>query len=452
MNDAQTAIWMILFLGIPYALGIALVLIVQAWRLGQRLLQARRERTIVRDPPAPTDAIAAVFLVHGTFARHAAWTLSGSALRKSVARGFNGPVAFHRLLWSGANSVAARRAAARSLATKLTASLERHPNLRHYVIAHSHGGNIAMQALSQKPTLGAQCKLICLSTPFLVLRPRPDLPVVKFSSFLSAFLISMLLVRSLNIWVSPSEPGWWDLPIGLGALALSTWFGVSVTRMGPRIARELIENSRPPRVPRENVLLLRTLADEASMGIAAANMISQVTHVVLQVPLGLVADAHQRVESIRLRYKRYWWLALICVGIPILALRLLYDAPDDPNLGAEIAFLAVTGLLFAVLVFLSDAGRLAILGAAFAINVMLAPVLALISILAMATGREMALANPHVEFFAEPAPVGDWRLVVVGEDHPAPDMSSHMPALQHSQSYLNPSALRQIEAWIKKTG
>jgi hypothetical protein len=51
------------------------------------------------------------------------------------------------LLWSGANSIFVRDKIANVLAERISAEHAKHPQAAQLVIAHSHGGNIALRAL-----------------------------------------------------------------------------------------------------------------------------------------------------------------------------------------------------------------------------------------------------------------------------------------------------------------
>ncbi|WP_263843382.1 esterase/lipase family protein [Roseobacter sinensis] len=454
MTDLPTQVWVLFFLGTPYLIAIVAVLIVQTVRWLRRLWATRKAPNDVTEPRQPSDAVASVFLLHGTFARGAAWTQPGSPLRDAVMRGIGGPVAFHTILWSGRNSVAARRAASDDLHRRVTRSLKRHPDRRHLVIAHSHGGNIAMQALSRDFELGARCQLICLSTPFLVLRPRPALPILEFCSLLAPFFLSVFALRALNLWLGTPPQAWWAVASLIGAVALSVVVAMAASRAGRRIADDLMDETQVPRMPSKNVLLLRMIADEASMGIAAANLISRATQMVLQVPLGMLAAADQRVEQTRVSLEPHRWVflwsgILLFAAIFVISLMGKVD-PSDTSVAVRLLLLAGAVILFLVYGFASRAEVLVTVPAVFAMSLLLFPVLALLSLLAITTGREMALANAHLEFFAEPAPIGDWNLVIVHEHDTRSDplKAAKRPTLQHSQSYLNSSALYTVERWI----
>jgi hypothetical protein len=104
-----------------------------------------------------------ITLVHGTwgrgflpgislnpFCRKQRWFDEGSSFREHLAA----CLSEHSLefevspfLWSGSNSFRARDRAAERLAEHLRAQKEQHPKTACLVIAHSHGGNVVIQAL-----------------------------------------------------------------------------------------------------------------------------------------------------------------------------------------------------------------------------------------------------------------------------------------------------------------
>lgn len=111
-------------------------------------------------------------LVHGTFAANAPWTQEGSLLRRTLTNKLDDDVTFEVFPWSGENSFAARADAAEKLRALLDQAVESSPNDRHVVIAHSHGGNIALCAIEAETTGRQIDGVVCLATPFITARPR----------------------------------------------------------------------------------------------------------------------------------------------------------------------------------------------------------------------------------------------------------------------------------------
>jgi pimeloyl-ACP methyl ester carboxylesterase len=104
-------------------------------------------------------------LVHGTWARNAEWTKPESPLFKALRRNFPN-VEIKTLPWSSWNRFSARDNARSDLKKRIRNA----QNTQHFIIAHSHGGNIARDAVrDQEELVGG---LICLNTPFFTTLTR----------------------------------------------------------------------------------------------------------------------------------------------------------------------------------------------------------------------------------------------------------------------------------------
>ena len=151
-----------------------------------------------------------ITLVHGTFARNAPWTKPGSVLRRFLRENIPGRIKFHRFRWSGWPSHLARDRAAQCLRSNLSYRINKYPNDRHCVIAHSHGGNIVCYA-ARDPALAKDLAIITLSTPFLV--PRKRLLSLWGSISVFGTLLTLLLVLlfgsillQIHWWFGPTTP------------------------------------------------------------------------------------------------------------------------------------------------------------------------------------------------------------------------------------------------------
>jgi hypothetical protein len=88
--------------------------------------------------------------------------------------------------WSGANSIFARDRAGHDLAAHLRDEAERAKGSRQVVIGHSHGGNVAIRALSHRGDSPEPITLVTLATPFVEVlvpseRPEPEIkPELSF--------------------------------------------------------------------------------------------------------------------------------------------------------------------------------------------------------------------------------------------------------------------------------
>src|SRR5262249_27654013 len=121
-------------------------------------------------------------------------------------------VEFREFAWSGSNSHRGRIIAGDALRDFLTTGISQFPAARHFIIAHSHGGNVAIRAL-QTPTLSDRISgLACLGTPFLHVLPRRSVDIqfgpavtMFFGSVILALLCSVLLsnqgLTSIHSWI-----------------------------------------------------------------------------------------------------------------------------------------------------------------------------------------------------------------------------------------------------------
>ena len=85
-----------------------------------------------------------ITLVHGTFARHAPWMREGPLF--DALQALPGSTVFSRFCWSGANAHTDRLRAGDGLAGHLRGLARCQTTAQHFVIGHSHGGNVMLYA------------------------------------------------------------------------------------------------------------------------------------------------------------------------------------------------------------------------------------------------------------------------------------------------------------------
>ena len=145
-----------------------------------------------KNPPAgsaTTGRPRVITLVHGTWARDAAWTKADSTLCRGLLRTVPPPT-LRRFQWSGHNSHRARLRAARDLTGQLRETIAEFPDAEHHLIAHSHGGNVVLYALRDPVLSDRIASVVTLATPFIHARARPPEP---------AFLVLRWLICSLGL-------------------------------------------------------------------------------------------------------------------------------------------------------------------------------------------------------------------------------------------------------------
>lgn len=114
-----------------------------------------------------------VYLIHGTFEPDAEWvTNDDSEIRQEIIKSIDTPITFCKIKWSGQNHFLARESATNLLVEEIKKNNQE--NLDQYIVAHSHGGNIALSALR---ALGGRensriKKIALLSTPVINITRR----------------------------------------------------------------------------------------------------------------------------------------------------------------------------------------------------------------------------------------------------------------------------------------
>ncbi len=188
----------------------------------------------------PLDSI--VTLVHGTFDRRANWTRATSPLASELAARLPGRTGAQTFVWSGRNSHRARVDAGRRLARRLDANARLHPGARQVVIAHSHGGNVALYALRHRQTT-TPVDIACLATPFLVCRDRRDIsPITHLAWIIMSIMLAFYLVLMVLSFLPDGlvrtrgqPPPMWSYVLGWVIVYAALW---AYIRRATRIWRE----------------------------------------------------------------------------------------------------------------------------------------------------------------------------------------------------------------------
>ena len=197
-----------------------------------------------------------VTCVHGTWGRGFFSPRSGyqpqSPVGPSVRRWFEPASAFQQNIeqalralglqakfdyfeWSGDNSVFERDKAGGALAERLRSQSERFPGHTKVIIAHSHGGNVAMRALHRLSGTPETIRVVTLATPFVDVFYTPgdnwderSSRVLGVAVMIPLFVLLYLLGDALSI--SGAVDAW----AALSALAFA---GFAVIGRNSRVAR-----------------------------------------------------------------------------------------------------------------------------------------------------------------------------------------------------------------------
>ncbi|MFZ3328128.1 MAG: hypothetical protein WA231_20570, partial [Methylocella sp.] len=174
--------------------------------------------------------------------------------------------------WSGRNSHYARSRAATALRQHIQNCSERYFGADQFVIAHSHGGNVALYALRDPAVRGDVRGIVGLSTPFIYCRRR-DLGLGGLFS-VGVFLLALygmaaqgLILRLLPDWTS--TPRKFVAMLSLAFLGLVFYLvlwvvSLALLKKGPSgVLSDLSESFRLPDLEPDELLVVRAPGDEA---------------------------------------------------------------------------------------------------------------------------------------------------------------------------------------------
>lgn len=343
-----------------------------------------------------------ITLVHGTFAPGAAWTRDDSALCKALRERLPG-ASIGAFPWSGRNSNRARIDAALELAqwteTRITECEREHGGpIDHYVIAHSHGGNVALYACRSRHFADHLTKLVCLSTPFLSARRRYQARLILITLVMGLLIWGAALAVFLGVRVWVAATGAFAVLLGVAVLMKK-----GLDRLAER-AGDLAAELSPPTVNAKSVLIVRGDRDEATGALVSAHFPTAVVSLLW----GWFEKAIRAPDRIRLQ--------------------------RDTGIGRELVGLALS------------------LGGLFLYALMALVAVATIPLFALATlpfglRSEMWGQSLLIEIAADVTPPGTWTVHRV-RDFPFDDPRLD-GVLRHSLSYEHENAIKVILEWLR---
>ncbi|MCW2189514.1 hypothetical protein AB7M45_002284 [Bradyrhizobium elkanii] len=381
-----------------------------------------------------TGSPARIILVHGTWGRgfwpdkdserglsgapvDPRWFEPTSKFVSALKSGLSGQVQAEDIsayLWSGANSINERQAAASGLAAELDKSLADTPEAQHFVIAHSHGGNVALRARQQMSGDARNVHLVTLATPFLsifqgALGARDRLFAISLSIGLaiSAIYLTYLFPPFLLALVA--------LPFYLSKLGNPLY---EIRHETPLITGQL-----------SNLKIIRSPRDEASLALLGGKTASFMAHVAgalsIAVPIvaSLLAIAFLCVAGWLLISLYYHYQACVAKGTPCVL-----PGEFTVLIGALAALFAVESVRF-----------LAIGACASGVSIFLA------ALCKAFFGRELLFRSLNAVVDTYPTPGGSTSVPV---DLCAP-LPGNVFGLRHS-IYNNPRAVEMIVAHIDR--
>ena len=451
----------------------------------------------------PPQAI--IILVHGTFAPDAPWTQAGSALRNAVLSHFGSiAVSFYQFNWLGSlsprynNTNLARYDAGRRLGKLLQYFRAQFPAAQVFIVAHSHGGNVALYATEQAPEVTVK-GIVTMGTPFLEVTPTPvsaDVTLIELAKIVaSASWLALILgsevagFAGLLLGASLMSRSGFFIKVLAGIVILLSigggmwpfradgvelvWVPASGTTPAHSEIRTkwvLTENAKQLRWDWENrlandiaefaqrkqldlstkftaraplsvpVLCMQTTTDDEPM-IALGTI-----EPALEVPARLLANPTLAVSVAGL-------LFLLCgLGGLVFGVWVFVGLLRDAKASHDLSFGTVTVTMFASAV----ASLWVAMGLSTVLTLVLV-VLAPLSILARAPAAMPALiaygsTDILAEYFVHTAALKSPKAPGGGtNDTCTPRLYLFDPAagLRHSQYYIDPQALEEMSAWLR---
>ena len=422
------------------------------WRWASNLTFARR--AVAEHSPVENPSCVITF-VHGTFARNAPWTLADSALSARLGNAAGGTVQLRRFCWSGWNSFRARSKAADLLADDVRTVHREYHGVPHYLIGHSHGGNVALRAALDADR-DAIAGIVCLATPVLTTRRRRFTRSRQIMIGFGFFWLFMLPWLDFSPGASDEFSLRKATALVLSAVAATIWMTFASS-----LARELTVGPGFGELDPRRVSFIRSPFDEASGVIGTANFVSWLTGRITFGPFELLERFERgRAPGSRLSsvVKTVAVLAS-AIGVALATTSVVVGEGYDPQLKsiASLAFaislVAAAGAVATLLMILlapilrAARSRFAVMLLTWPLflfaqmfgGLLLAPAILLTAIAhAAAVGVEMLACSILVEVTAEACPAGRW---VVRQLRAPPES-----ALRHSSVYASDEGQDEIVA------
>ena len=214
-----------------------------------------------------------VILVHGTFASKAEWLQKDSSLINHLCNNTNSSLCVFP--WSGKNSNKERLNSAKELAAEIDDIHRRKPSRKISIIAHSHGGNIALYCHKYLNDKKAIHKIVCMGTPFFsfeVSGVKNTLwLILSFLPFVGFIILNSGFHYSTENPISTNQFTWFIIFLLLLFLAQKI-----LSRYIESVLINRIDDLKYSDVIQSHILNLRYKFDEASIGLKLFDSISEV--------------------------------------------------------------------------------------------------------------------------------------------------------------------------------
>lgn len=412
-----------------------------------------------------------LILVHGTWAKRAKWVEEGGKVDQAIRSALHAKGTVEKIntvpfRWNGRNSFTGRAEAIDDLKTELQNISVLDPDAKIYIVGHSHGGNVALQAASAVAESIPVHGVICLATPVLTGKAlrlhwyerlsHPKL-LPKVAEWVMFFLIIMGGIFGPLIVMGPHFTDYLFLQASAVLIFILAnrllWSHVK-SKLLQRLkkTKELVTRTTGKiSLNQQTIIFVRHPGDEASGGIGTASTLDW-----LMGKLSTVAGFLPRIVRIiydfvapwvvgptRTRKYRVFRFCLYVFCLVVAALNLIdgTDATQDLGILLGKVFLAILAPFIACSVLLAVSYILLL---CFKIIAVL--------LLALAMGRELLLVSHEIKVTAESSPAGTWLVTTI---YPADDKAPKPHSLKeifelaaHSSLHIKPEFHRFVANWI----
>ncbi len=247
-----------------------------------------------------------ITLVHGNRPKANGRLSPGSFLRRQLEERLAGPpkgghyegpaegghyedVTFREFAWTGTNSHTARIEAGHYLALFIRDGHALHPDAQHVIVAHSHGGNVALYAMRDPDAREIVSGIVTLGTPFIQTKRR-DLRgyaevlawlFLLFAAVVPLMVFDTLGLRRAAVATLVTAP----FVIVLMKARLARW----LTDIAIREQDDIVAALQPPSVERARLAIFCARGDEASRWLRIWKVVTEMPVAVGSVLLFIVA-------------------------------------------------------------------------------------------------------------------------------------------------------------------
>lgn len=405
-----------------------------------------------------------VTLVHGTFAKDTPWLKPDSPICKSFVDAFPGRIYIEPFGWSGANNFYSRLDAAVELREHIKKLQGAHPKAFQFVVAHSHGGNVAIRALRLLAPCHRVLGIACLATPFIHVKPR-DLALFTGrdiqTAFSGLFLVCAML-SSLFLHLSWA----WNLIVEFLAILGGNLLGAilgGIQGGAVHAFRSTFEDfAKDSSIMPSGIdlFIVRGTGDEASLALGVGQFLSSLSARIYS----LLAISQRRDHFIKIRrnpfpqWLLYPWIAFSILFVTTAIILGLLRADTPETIFFEVSSLFFVPLFFLTVVVATTAFDFTLFG----LSLFGCTISACLAALWFGTGIPKRQEDPPPKYFrwiawllipimlevnTEVTPVGTWIVTQLDRD---PGFTPQVASAMVHEIHSDPRTSKLLCDWIKR--